>query len=204
MSAGERNRLTEPAYSRRTGLHSRGEPYQQGELDGLCGLYSAVNALALLVARGKRLSTATCTDLFQRGLSTVGADTSLEHVVGLGMDPELWLGIIETLADQLGRKLGLHIAVERPFEAYPHVGFGQIRRTIEAAVDRGAVVPVVLLGTYNHYTVIAAHSPTRFLLHDSARMRWLSKAACGSTRSRRRHQIAPPWVVVLSVDCEAA
>ena len=172
-------------------------PHQQGQLDGLCGVYAAVNAAALLAARGRPVARRRCVKLFGHGVAVVAAAGQLEQVLLHGMRPELWRQVVDSVVAQAADLLGLRIAVDRHFASCPHAGFGHVRSVIEAALDRQALVLALLGGRHNHYTVITAHTPRRFLLYDSDGLHWLDKARCGTQRSHQRHRIVADALLVL-------
>lgn len=176
-------------YNRVSALCGDGKPYEQGELDGLCGVYAAVNALALLVARGKPLAKSYCTELFHQGIGIVAKDIALQEVITTGIEPELWIKVVQGLAAQVASDVELGIAAVQPFADRPQVRFAELRQRIEAALDRDALVLVLLKGVHDHYTVVSSHSDTRFILYDSAGLYWLTKAKCGSERSQQRHRL---------------
>lgn len=65
------------------------DPYRQDQLDGLCGLYLAVKALALLTAHGRPLGRKRCQQLFPCGLRFIEAHYALGEVVRYGIKPQL-------------------------------------------------------------------------------------------------------------------
>jgi hypothetical protein len=66
------------------------EPLGQGELDGLCGLYSAINALRLCAAsHGRPLDWDQCERLFREGVDYLDAHGRLLHGAYWGMSLSL-------------------------------------------------------------------------------------------------------------------
>lgn len=174
--------------------------FQQGHLDGLCGIYSAVNSMALLAQRDRPFPTAAATALYRSAIEFVAARVPLAGVVCYGFDAPLWLATIEHLAQHIETKHRVSLSISRPFQHRPTIGFGRLRRTIETALDDDAVVLASLTGAHNHYTVIRAYTASRFVLHDSSGLRWLSIAACGASYAQRRHQITASWLVIVKVN----
>jgi hypothetical protein len=189
----------EPRYSRRSARRIVGAPLQQGHLDGLCGIYAAVNALSLLAERGRPFPLAAATALYRNAIDFVAAKVPLGGAVCYGFDAPLWLAVTEHLAQRVEVDHRISLSISRPFQHHPTAGFGRLRRAIEAALDHDAVVLASLTGAHNHYTVIRAYSAARFVLHDSSGLRWLSIAACGASYSRRRHQITAAWLIIVKV-----
>ncbi|WP_288460061.1 hypothetical protein [uncultured Sphingomonas sp.] len=180
-------------------LPAVGEPYLQGQLDTLCGIYSAINGLAAVLASVWPLRGSAATTLFRHAIGFVAQRIPLVDAVIDGISPELWLDLIQELARLVKAGPGRAIRIERPFADTPGVRFREVCARIDAALDRGDVVLVSLVGTYDHYTVVRGHTDARYLLHDSISLQSLMKRACGSLRSSRRHLIDPRWVVLLRV-----
>lgn len=174
-------------------------PYLQGQLDTLCGIYSAINGLAAVLASVRPLRGSAATHLFRHAVAFVGQRMALVEAVTDGIGPELWLDLIHELAGLVKAGPARAISIERPFADTASVRFREVCARIEAALDSGDVVLVSLVGTYDHYTVVRGHTDARYLLHDSIGLQSLMKRSCGSLRSSRRHLIDPQWVVVLRV-----
>ncbi len=192
--AGRRPGKRHRAFRRRPGA-----PLQQGQLDGLCGIYSAINALSLLAERGRPFPLTAATALYRDAIELVAARGALSGVTTYGLDTPLWLAVIRRLARRVEADQSITLAISRPFQHRPKAGFGRLRRAIEAALDQDAIVLVSLTGAHSHYTVIRTYTASRFMLHDSSGLRWLSIAACGTSYSRQRHQIAASWLIVIKV-----
>lgn len=174
-------------------------PYQQGQLDGLCGIYSVVNAVALLTATGRPLGRRRSRQLFAVGLEVVAAHGDLHRAIHDGIAPDLWFAVIAAMVADVAQQQALCLKVRRPFIEHDDVGWPDVRHAAEAALDRQAVVLVQLAGTLRHYSVLAAHTPRRFLLHDSSALRWLDKAGCGVAPAVCRHQFVADALVTLDV-----
>ena len=174
-------------------------PYLQGELDTLCGVYSAINGLAAVLASKRPLRGSAATQLFRHAVGFVAQRMDLADAVTDGIGPELWLDLLHELAGLVKAGPGRAISIARPFADTGNVRFREVCARIEAALDSGNVVLMSLVGTYDHYTVVRGHSEARYLLHDSIGLQSLMKRSCGSLRSSRRHLIDAQWVVVLRV-----
>jgi hypothetical protein len=175
------------------------EPYQQGEFDGLCGIYAVVNALRLLVASQRPLSYVQCARLYGRGVEIVRRRDRLAFAATFGISQTLWRQLAAALCASAGRIVGFAICPVLPFASISRVPRARVFAAIEEAIDAEQPVLVALLGAYNHYTVISAYTATRFVLHDSYGYHWISKASCGVSHdgSTSRHQIATRSVIVL-------
>lgn len=90
-------------------------PYQQGQLDSLCGLYSAVNAAVLLASRIAPLKQEEVEELFYDGIKTIEAGGELASTVPLGVDLRVWRRLVEQLARSALWRRGYHITVSGRF-----------------------------------------------------------------------------------------
>lgn len=174
-------------------------PYQQGQFDGLCGVYATVNALQLLSARRRPLASAECEQLYRLGIDVVVAADRLPVAACWGISLPLWHRIVTRLCARATRTTGLKIEITRPFRGRSSALRREIMAAIEHAVRGGRPVLLLLRGAYRHFTVVSGYSATRLILHDSYGYRWIEKASCGSAVSNRRHQLAPNSLVILEL-----
>ena len=176
------------------------EPYSQGELDGLCGLYAAVNALRLIaVGRRTPLSEEDAHTLFRCGADFVHKRGKLSAAVRHGLGWRLWVKLVAELTTKAGRMLGAEILLQQPFEGMADMAkllfVSEVRTLIH---DRKAVL-VLLKGEYEHFTVISGLSDTRLRLFDSYGYSWITLAACSTSGEANvtRHRIHLPSLLVM-------
>lgn len=152
------------------------EPNRQGELDQLCGLLSAVNAIRLALHSFAPLSKASCGDLFECGVEYLqGKDGAADALVS-GMGTRRWHGIVRCLARQASSAT-LAVELEQPrFDAKPSIG--EIFDWIEMSVATAKPVLIHLAGGIDHFTVVAGVTPTRFQLFDSCGHRFIKRKSC--------------------------
>lgn len=72
-------------------------PYKQGYLDGLCGLYSAVNAISSIL----ELEHEDCRKLFTIGLDHIDSHTNLKKVILDGMSIKMVTGVLSSYKPQI-------------------------------------------------------------------------------------------------------
>jgi len=127
-----------PVRARRGRRGAAPQPFRQGQLDGLCGLYAAVNALVLLFARcGTPFYADDCYQLFRIVLDRVAPAGELAATVAEGVDRELWRDAVAAMAGHAADVSGCGVQIERPFaEAAPR-GASELHDAIEAALGRG-------------------------------------------------------------------
>jgi hypothetical protein len=174
-------------------------PYQQGQLDALCGLYSAVNAAILLFSRCAPLDQAEITALFQDGVARIEAGGQLASTFPLGVDLRVWRRLVSQIAQAAARSRGYAVQISRPFRGTAPVALTAVYDALASVLDDGGVVALMLCGAHHHYTVIGGHGVTRYRLFDSSGLRWLAKAACGLPDSTARHRLATGTILLLEL-----
>ncbi len=174
------------------------EPYQQGEFDGLCGVYAIVNGLRLLVAPLRPLSYEECAVLYGRGIEIVRREDRLAFAATFGISQTLWRRLAAALCVSAGRIVGLALRPVQPFAMHSHVPSTRVLAAVHAALDAGSPVLVALRGAYD---VIGGYTLTRLILHDSYAYCWVGKGSCGVShdRSDKRHKIATRSIIILEL-----
>ncbi|MBK8677023.1 MAG: hypothetical protein IPN27_11845 [Cellvibrionales bacterium] len=138
--------------------------YQQGDLDGLCGLYSLVNATNHL--RGP-LSKQQSSDLLRE------LAVAFHHC--WGFHEAVVDGINGFQLHQLIRDIVIptyQLVCKKPFHSLPHACPEWVWRTMMDWTDSGGVI---ILGTEEHWTVIEKVMLNSVLLRDSSDDRWQHK-----------------------------
>lgn len=151
------------------------EPYQQGRLDSLCGLYALINAMRLIYADTAPLTGQSCKRLFAEGMDFLTAKRGSRDAAHWGM----------TMGRQ--RKLAKSLMVSAALEGRPKLRHGpalppmtdldHLQNTIETAITGGDVVLACFHGRISHHSVIVGQTPTRVLLFDSDGMKYLNKTS---------------------------
>lgn len=167
------------------------EPFYQGDLSQLCGLYSILNAVQLAL-HPEQLAPAHRERLFVDGVACLARQRKLRRALCVGIEEEVWpeLGraVFATVADQFGVQFRLRRILTGPARS----NRAQALQTIAATIDQQQPVLVCMDGELDHYTVISGYSQKRLRLFDSLGLRWLSidGVAVGVDKNRR-HWMAP-------------
>lgn len=171
-------------------------PFRQGDLDGLCGLYAAINALQVVLAPHARMTGAQGRRLLAAGLVFLGRETQLQATCVFGMTAETLLRLIRHLAALAakGRPYAIEVTLGEPARWSRQ----DILRTIDTALERAAAVILLLGHTYEHYSVVVGASDTRYLLFDSYKWHWITRDSLGTHRSSRRHRLAPSDIIIVT------
>ncbi len=146
------------------------EPYTQGRLDALCGLYALINAIRVVYAVAAPLSGQSCRSLFRAGAEVLATDKRTRTVVRDGM----------TAGDQrrLLKALTLHPVLKRRrplklVDAKEKLKVEGLRQLVRSTAASGAVLLVALDGRLSHHTVITGISAQKIILCDSIGMQFV-------------------------------
>lgn len=161
-------------------------PYNQGRLDGLCGLYSALNAIQLALPPDGALANAQATRLFQKGVGYIARKCSLQSVLTKGMSTKRWRKLLRFLARHAdGAKYSLLIEYP-PRTDEPTVE--ALFEWIEASLLTGKPVLICLENRLNHFSVVAGLDDRRLHFFDSHGLRYVFRSSCGI--GERLHHIS--------------
>lgn len=169
------------------------EPYQQGRLDSLCGLYALINAMRLIYADTAPLTGQSSKRLFAEGMDFLTAKMCSRDAPQWGMTA----GRQRKLAKALFK---CEVLVKRPKlrhgpPAPPMASPDQLQSAIETVIADGGVLLACFQGRISHHSVIIGQTATRVLLFDSDGMRFVQKASIrfseGHHGTLTLHAIAP-------------
>ena len=164
---------------------ARRKPYRQGHLDGLCGLYSVVNAFDLV----HPFDAAVVQGMMCKLIEEIDRKGQLGGVVAGGTDAAMLWRLTKIAADYIWKAEGIRLTIDRPFrgrrlpsaEAF-------LEELAELLAGGGAAIISISGGSdFSHFTVAPRVTPHTVQLHDSAGMRFLRRTKLRlKTRSRSR------------------
>jgi hypothetical protein len=174
------------------------DPYQQGDLDSLCGLYAIVNAIRLL---HNDLDDDAALALFRKLAKTLGR--TLPNAVA-----PLYAGISLTLLEELlitarqeaERHYGIIVTIEPLVLRRRRPSLGEVWEALRDQLDGSRVAIVMLTGLKDHWTVAYNVSDTTIRLFDSGDRHTLHRTRCTlqTTRTRFRLHLKS----LLLINCE--
>jgi hypothetical protein len=171
------------------------EPYRQGELDSLCGIYAVINALyALCPEMDEHLAEM----LFRKLVTSLGKH--VERPVGTlydGLGQSAVEGLLAIGAEEIRRELEVRIkasAYKRPART---PSLGEFWEDLRSHVHRRQVAILGLSGADEHWTVAYAMSSKLIRLLDSAERHVLRRSRCTISRARSRYRIDPAAVILV-------
>jgi hypothetical protein len=148
------------------------DPFLQGEFDGLCGLYSVINALRLASYGSIELRRLRAGELFAGGLRFIAKRSKLSHVIANGMSVSLWRDLARHLC-----KVASTDSYQFSLQRAPSIlNIGGCRDKVDwisNTLQEGSPVILLLKGKYQHFTVASAVTSKRLMLCDSSGMQWL-------------------------------
>jgi len=157
------------------------EPYRQCELDQLCGLLSAVNAIRLAVHSLAPLSKAGSRNLFECGVEYLQRKDGAAEALTSGMGTRCWHGIVRRLAREASNST-IAAEVEKPSFG-PSPAIDELLAWVEASIATAKPVLIHLAGGLDHFTVVAGVTPTRLQLFDSCGHRFINRKSCLGPKS---------------------
>ena len=173
-------------------------PLGQGSLDGLCGLYAAINAVRLALYPDRRLTRPELAQLFGSGLETLRQARALHTVILDGMPYPLWRKVSAAVLEQASTITGYRlelvlVPLRRDDETFA------LLRQLRWNLKRGHPVLLLVEGRLHHWTVVYRVSRARITLFDSSNHAWLSVrlATLDAAPSNERYHIARHGILAL-------
>ena len=145
------------------------EPFRQGRLDGLCGVYSVINATRLAIWPAHQLSVESCSVLFRLMTTKLAGRARLLDVLTGGSRHVLVSTLLREADGWLAEAYGIRLRYQRPYyRCKPTASPTAIAATVAQHLAAGHVSAIVgLTGSIEHWTVVRAVRPKTMLLFDS-------------------------------------
>jgi hypothetical protein len=159
--------------------------YRQGDLDGLCGLYSVINASRLVVGE-MRLPKSS--ELFHSCIRKIESKCSLPEVVCYGFGQNIMIALLRDVIMPV-----LPIRYSRPFCRAKDIPIDEYWTACKNFLD-GAQNRAVILSYYTnwdyylgHWTVVSGASEKRMVLFDSWNRKILVRRHCTTAQHSAEH-----------------
>ncbi len=167
------------------------DPFQQGGLDSLCGIYSLVNAEKII----NKTKTKDSQDLFNEIVRFLAEENLLASILTGGMLlKKLKLILNEVIGDRIPQK-------KLPFNARPNPNLGDFWTEVEIYLkEPGRAVIISLSGVHDHWSTIEKITSNQIKLFDSNGLSHLNRGYCTTAEptSKRQHIILPAQTLFLS------
>lgn len=172
------------------------EPLRQGDADGLCGLYAAINSIRLVSAPVQPLTQSQSMQLAYEGFEYLKQRRKLETAIGYGMGCSLQKKLLKHTIKRARKLTGLSIQSEK-IEVTKY----NWQEKISENIKNDFAINLVLEGAYDHFTVISGLTKTKFMLFDSLQFKWVNKSNCylGGSTSNKRHAVNSKSLIATKV-----
>jgi hypothetical protein len=169
------------------------KPYRQGRLDGLCGVYTLINALRLLCPKLDEddCERAFCALIRARTRQAASPLTVISG--GLSRRELLWL--IDSWQRFAAREVEINLTVSRL--KVPELSLRGIWRGLCRALDGKSVAIVGLDGVERHWTVAHAATERTLRVADSSGLQMIFRSQCTVARTSLRYQLRPSEVLLV-------
>lgn len=176
-------------------------PFEQGDLDNLCGLYAALNALCVTSAPIRPFSTAEAKQVLHAGVAYLQRRKGLSDALIHGMALRRQRAVTQHMAKAAGRVVGLNFAVTPLVPGASKLDDHAALQLIASRLEAGSPVIACLENTFWHYTVISGVSASRVYLFDSDGLHWIERHSFGicDRGSQLRHCVSLASLIEVSV-----
>lgn len=168
-------------------------PYLQGALDGLCAIYSIVNAARIISDIGEEESK----NLFKQILDYLEKSADLGRVLSEGIGLNTVGSILRDVAN------GRIPERNMPFKHRPETCLDEFWSEMMAFLDGGSK-RAILIGVggrmWDHWSIVHAISDRQVYFFDSHKLKSLKRSRCTTVRptSLRPHLLCPTHTYLLS------
>jgi len=148
------------------------KPLRQGELDGLCGLYSIINAVRL-ASFPRRLRKPEVKLLFEAGLRILSSTRRLRYILADGMYDHMWERMSSAVLAEAALNHDQELMLIDLLACAKVRSTRDAHRALRTALHSGMPTLVTLTGSYDHWTVISSYTKARYQLFDSWGYHWI-------------------------------
>ena len=152
-------------------------PFQQGSLDGLCGVYCIVNAIRALCPELRNDVFECLFDHLMRALPKAGVDVSVTITGGIGQ--RVFTALLKEALAEMAAEYDITLASRRlPKKIRRSIKLGELFRKLEGTLSPTCVALLGMDGTHNHWTVAVTATLQSIKLFDSSKMSLLRRSDC--------------------------
>lgn len=179
------------------------EPYQQGELDNLCGIYAIVNASLWGLRNERPLSDKECKVLFYFLAQSADSTGLLNRALKRGLTTPKLSNLLKQTQSKLQDQFGVELTIKKPFHGRKCVSMDTMEGFLgNAFAEPNSAIITLIAGRLKHWTVPTRLNNRSIRVFDSLGYERLPRADCGCTTDKatkeRRFHIKPASVFQLS------
>jgi hypothetical protein len=174
----------------------RVRPYRQGDLDGLCGVYSIVNAVRVICPEVDGDTAEDMFDVLMQKLLRTEDNPSMAVTWGIGRRTMTHL-VTEAITYVLD-EFDIRLRTQCLPKSVQQVGtLGRLWDHLERTISPRRVAILGLGGKHSHWTVAVKVTPLRIRLCDSDQISFLQRRRCTIARAAKQHSIRPHHVFLI-------
>jgi hypothetical protein len=172
------------------------QPLQQGNLDGLCGIYSIINAIRYLCKEFKHEESFA---LFHFLIGKAAKHGNLNDIITQGLTPKEFKRLLKSALKWLKREYNIKIKQQRCRHKKSN------RFTLKTAwqdfsshLSKKTVILIGFTGKHNHYSVITGITAKTLVTFDSSKMQLIRKSQCSTGYTENKYCIERKEVFFLT------
>lgn len=170
-------------------------PLHQGALDGLCSLYSIINALRLL--HGPAITAGLSRSLFETLFESLAARLGPSESLCRGAEPEDLSALLRKVQKTLRAETNIRISISTIRLPRERRRLDVLWSLLRERIDSGEIAIIGLAGHHAHWTVGYRATEKSIRLFDSDGLRVLVRRHCSLRENRRRHLLIPEDIFVV-------
>ena len=166
------------------------KPYNQGALDGLCGVYSIINAARIVNDAGEE----DCEALFESIMVYLNSKKNLSKTITEGLNINVIGGILRNIKE-------LKLNGKMPFRGRRETGLPEFWASMQEFLEQPHRALILGLdGIHEHWSVVEQISNKRITFFDSDGIKHINRQICTTQKptKKRIHQISPIHTYFLS------
>lgn len=166
------------------------KPFEQGALDGLCGVYSIINSAKII----NNLNREDSQILFEEIISYLDRAKNLSKIIIGGLN-------LNVIGEVMNNVVSLNLDREMPFRGYHETGLDDFWISMQEFLTiSNRTILLGLGGVYDHWSVVTEVSDKRITFFDSDGIKHINRSNCTTQTptAKRKHQILPTHSYFLS------
>jgi len=173
------------------------KPFRQGQLDTLCGLYSAINAIRLASYSQKHFTKYHARIMMEEGLDYLAKrHTRLLCALTDGMSCKLRLALTRHMVKFVNEEWDVGVELIKPEKDKAGNPRSIITSFIESSVKAHRPVCININGHHKHHTIIVGYNHRSYILHDSDGLKSIQRSLISieGDKEGTRHTLPPKGV----------